>query len=56
MTEEWEDEEVESDDADPGFLGGGGPAATLGEDDPLLDEHGDRLAGDVEEFDDDEID
>ena len=40
---------------DPGFLGGGGPPSTLGDDDPTIDEHGDRLAGDLEEFDDDEV-
>ncbi len=40
---------------DPGFLGGGGPPSTLGGDDPTVEEHGDRLAGDLDEFEDEEI-
>ena len=46
MASEWTDPEElggEEDD-DPGILGGGGPAATIGEGaDEELDEHGDNL-------------
>ena len=53
MSEEWDEEEARTED--PGFVGGGGPPSTLGDDDPTIDEHGDRLAGDLEKFDDDEV-
>ena len=39
-----ERDELETDDDDAGFLGGGGPAAEFGDDDEDLDEHGDNLA------------
>jgi hypothetical protein len=54
MTEDFEELD-DADPDDPGFLGGGGPPSTLGDDDPMVDEHGDRLAGDLEQFDDDEV-
>ena len=50
MATEWNEEQPLRDDeeeADPGFLGGGGPASTLDVDDvaeSTLDEHGENLA------------
>ena len=47
MSSEWDEpaELAEEREDDPGFLGGGGPAETLGGDvDDELDEHGDNLA------------
>jgi hypothetical protein len=49
MSTEWEDvDDTELDATDPGFVGGGGPAATIYGDDDNLDEHGEALA-EVEE-------
>jgi hypothetical protein len=43
MTDERTEEERD-DEADAGVIGGGGPAATMGDgDDETLDEHGDNL-------------
>jgi hypothetical protein len=43
MTDE-SNEDERDDDVDAGVIGGGGPAATIGDaDDESLDEHGDNL-------------
>ena len=43
MTDEM-NEDQRDDEGDAGFIGGGGPAATIdGSDDEELDEHGDNL-------------
>ncbi len=45
MTTEWDSQPGESDEADAGMLGGGGPAETMDEEvGDEADEHGDRLA------------
>lgn len=46
MTSSWDEptEDEETEDDDPGFLGGGGVAETAEGDDAELDEHGDNLA------------
>ena len=46
MSTEWDEpaESTEEEEGDPGFLGGGGIARTVGDDDDAeLDEHGDNL-------------
>jgi hypothetical protein len=43
VTDEWNERETDE-DADAGVIGGGGPAATIDEDDDAtLDEHGENL-------------
>ena len=44
MTDERnEDERTEDEDTDVGLVGGGGPAATIDDDQETLDEHGENL-------------
>ena len=50
MSDSWDEPVDDTEDDDPGFLGGGGPGATMGDGDEELDEHGDRLAGDEDEI------
>jgi hypothetical protein len=45
------DEPMEEGEDDPGFAGGGGPAAAMDEAEETLDEHGDNLATTDEEDD-----
>ena len=44
MTDEFnEDERTEDEETDVGLIGGGGPAATIDDDQEALDEHGENL-------------
>jgi hypothetical protein len=44
MSTDWEDvDDTELEATDPGFVGGGGPAATIYGDDDGLDERGEEL-------------
>lgn len=61
MATEWNDDDTlaEDEESDPGFVGGGGPAATIDGDDVaegILDEHGENLASvDEDELGEDEL-
>jgi hypothetical protein len=51
MSTDWEDvDETELESTDPGFVGGGGPAATIYGEDDDLDERGEEMV----EVDDEE--
>ena len=54
MTTEWDEQGEDGGEEDPGFVGGGGPPSTMGDDDAdaELDEHGDNLSRVEEDGDD----